>query len=305
MPKPPRPTQSSPRRTSHPVRLHARGRQDGSATLETAGTTMLTVNAPRSTGSPFVRRLATELLGAGASLTDLKSMGLPVPNLAHEVVVRRAKQDELNKIILLRTLAYRHDGKYDSPDAFTDEFDEGAAHLAAFFCGRAVAALRLMLPGDDEATEHQLYFQWPSDFPSPLEVADISRVCVHPDFRRCRILEALFQRAAAEVLRCDRRWLVGSAPAELLPMYERIGCVATPIQWSDPEVTGGIDHTVFLCDVRSALLGKTKPLVWLFLWRKVARALLEDGVLLPQTLPERLRVGAMLGLGRVVDAVTE
>jgi hypothetical protein len=347
----PRPTQPSPRRTSHPVRLHAPGRHEGSATLETgggsdltittadplfrdirpgravrvrlvdcwseplpvrdcvinaaAGTTMLTVGAPQSTSGRFVRRLATELLAAGASPTDLKSMRLPVPSLAHEVVVRRAQADELNKIILLRTLAYRHDGKYDSPDAFTDEFDEGATHLAAFFCGRAVAALRLMLPRDDEASEHQLYFQWPSDFPSPLEVADISRVCVHPDFRRCRILEALFQRAAAEVIRCGRRWLVGSAPEELLPMYERLGCVPTSIQWSDPEITGGISHTVFLCDVRSALLGMTKPLVWLFLWRKVARALLEDGVLQPQTLPERLRVRTMLGLGRVFDVVTE
>ena len=88
-------------------------------------------------------------------------------------------------------------------------------------------------------------------------------------------------------------------------MYERLGCVPTSIQWSDPEITGGIPHTVFLCDVRSALLGMTKPLVWLFLWRKVARALLEDGVLQPQTLPERLRVRTMLGLGRVFDVVTE
>ena len=351
MPAPPKQTQTSPRRASHAVRLCARGRQEGSASLETAdgqqltittadalyrdiqpgravcvrlvdcwseplpvrdrvhnpraGTTTLTVAAPQSAGSAFVRRLATELLAGGANLGDLKNAGLPVPSLAREVVVRRAQADELNKIILLRTLAYRHDGKYESPDAFTDEFDENAVHLAAFFGGRAVAALRLMLPRDDEPSEHQLYFQWPAEFPSPLEVADVSRVCVHPDFRRCRILEPLFQRAAAEVLQCDRRWLLGSAPEDLLPMYERIGCAPTSIQWSDPETTGGIPHTVFLCDVRSAMLAQSNPLTWLFLWRKVARGLLEDGVLQPQSLPERLRLHAMLGVARVVDAFTD
>ena len=124
---------------------------------------------------------------------------------------------------------------------------------------------------------------------------------MHPDFRRCRILEALFQRAAAEVLQCGRRWLVGSASEKLLPMYRRIGCIPTPIKWDDPLVFGGIVHTVFLCDVRSALLGRANPLVWLFLWRNVARALIQDGALTPRTLLERLRLSAMLGMARIVD----
>jgi len=258
---------------------------------------------PRTeTSSAFVRRLTTELLAGRAKLGDLKQLGLPVPNLSREVVVRRARANELSQIVHLRTLAYRHDGKHSSNEAMTDEFDERAIHLSAFFCGRPVAALRLMLPNNENPSEHQRLIQWPPDFPTTMELADISRVCVHPNFRHCRILEPLFGRAAAEILLSGRRWLVGSASEKLLPMYRRIGCVATRIQWNDPQIFGGISHRVFLCDVRSALLGRANPLVWLFLWRNVAGALVQDGVLMPRTLLERLRLNMMLSIGFLVDS---
>jgi ubiquinone/menaquinone biosynthesis C-methylase UbiE len=338
-------------RTSHPVRLHAKGRPEGGATLEAAhgqqltittadplyrdirpgcelrvrlvdswseplvvrkslkdsqaGVTILTIAISRTASSPFVRRLATELLARGASSGDLKHVGLPVPNLSREVVVRRARADELMQIVQLRTLAYRHDGKHVAPGALIDEFDKRAVQLCAFFCGRPVAALRLMLPTDEDPSEHQRLIQWPADFPVAREVIDISRVCVHPDFRHCRILEALFQRTAAEVLRCGRRWMVGSATDKLLAMYRRIGCIPTRISFKDPKLFGGIAHTVFLSDVRSGLLGRTNPLVWLFVWRKVARTLVQDRVLMPHTRLERLRLSAMLGMARVFEAFAE
>jgi hypothetical protein len=159
-----------------------------------------------------------------------------------------------------------------------------------------------MLPKDGVPSEHQRLIQWPADFPMATEVVDISRVCVHPDFRHCRILEALFRRAAAEIVQSGRRWLVGSASDKLLPMYRRIGCMPTSIQWKDRQFFGGAVHTVFLCDVRSALLGRANPLVWLFLWRDVARALVQDEVLTPRTLLERLRLKALLGTAVLVDA---
>jgi hypothetical protein len=84
-------------------------------------------------------------------------------------------------------------------------------------------------------------------------------------------------------------------------MYRRIGCVPTRIQWNDPQFFGGIAHTVFLCDVRSALLGRGNPLVWIFLWRDVARALVQDDVLMPHTPLERLRLKVMLGIALLVD----
>ena len=334
-------------RISHPVRLLAKDRPEGSATMEYAGgqhltittedslyrdlrpggavrvwfvdtwsgplsvlnaqkdsqadVTTLTIATPQNAGGRFARRLTTELLARSANLCDLEHVGLPVPNLSREVVVRRARADELMLIVHLRTLAYRHDGKHDAPGAFTDEFDERAVHLWAFFRGRPVAALRLMLPSNGDPSEHQRLIQWPAEFPATGDLADISRVCVHPNFRRCRILEALFQRAAAEVLQCGRQWLVGSASEKLLPMYRRIGCIPTHIKWDDPQFFGGIVHTVFLCNVRSALLGRANPLVWLFLWRNVARALIQDGGLTPHTLFERLRLSAMLGMARIVD----
>jgi hypothetical protein len=42
--------------------------------------------------------------------------------------------------------------------------------------------------------------------------------------------------------------------------------------------------------------------VWLFLWRDVARALVQDEVLTPRTLLERLRLKALLGTAVLVDA---
>jgi hypothetical protein len=248
--------------------------------------------------------LGTELLSSGANWGDLKNLGLPAPNLSHEVVVRRARADELTQIIHLRTTSYRHDGKHSGPDAMTDEYDERAIHLCAFFCGCPVASLRLMLPNDGRPSEHQQMIQWPADFPAAMELADISRVCVHPDFRHCRILEALFRRAAAEILLSGRRWLVGSASEKLLPMYRRIGCIPTRIKWANAQCFGGIVHTVFLCDVRSALLGRANPLVWMFLWRDVSRALVQDAVLTPRTLQEWLRLKLIFSAAEFVDFIT-
>jgi ubiquinone/menaquinone biosynthesis C-methylase UbiE len=267
--------------------------------------TVLAVALPRKAGKSFLRRLAIESLARGSTLGNLKLLGLPVPNLAGEVEVRRARPAELNYIVDLRTLAYRYDGKHSAPTTFTDELDEHAVHLCGFFCGRPVAALRLMLPTEEHLSEHQRLIKWPAEFPPTMELADISRVCVHPEFRHCRILEALFQRTAAEIMRFGRSWLVGSAATKLLPMYRRIGCIPTRITWDDPQLFGGVSHTVFLCDVRSALLGKTNPLIWLFLWRNVARALLQDGIITPRTPLEQMRLKLMLGLALVFDSFVE
>lgn len=252
----------------------------------------------------FMAALAVELLAGGASVADLKRLGVRVPLLSRDVIIRRAAPDEYPQIFHLRTLAYQADGKFSGAGVFSDEYDARAIQLCAFFRGRPVAALRLMVLRPEEVWEQSRFFGWPDSFPARADVVEISRVSVHPDFRRCRLLEPLFRRCAAEVLLSGRGWLLGSATPKLLPLYEQIGCKPTDVRILHSDF-GELEHTVFLADVRSGLLGAANPLVWLVLWRGVAVPMLQDGLIAPKGAFARLRLAALRLIGRVMDWVEQ
>jgi hypothetical protein len=250
----------------------------------------------------FLGNLSCDLMAHGANARELEKFSVPLPRLTDEVEYRRASREELGQILYLRTQAYRAAGKFSGTGTLSDDFDNEAIHLCAFYHGVPIASLRLMIHPQSASLEHEAFFQWRHTLPSKSDIVEISRVSVHPDFQRCRVLEGLFQRTAFEVLSCGRSWILGSATDKLLPMYRRIGCAPTDIRFRFGTL-GEIEHTIFVVDVRSGLLGHSNLLIWLFLWRHVARASINQQLLRPRSMLERLRVSFLLGLGRLADVV--
>lgn len=277
---------------SHPLFIRTCASNEGHATL------VLEHSRARRPGA-FENALAREFMAAGASSQDLTAYGLPSPRLSEEVVYRRAQSHELGQILHLRTQAYRHAGKYSGDGTLTDAFDADAIHLCAFFRGIPVAAIRLMIHPPGAMLEEEQFFKWTSELPDRSDVIEISRACVHPDFQRCKVLEGLFRRVVIEVLQSRRNWVLGTATDRLLPMYQRLGCQATSIRFRYGALEG-IEHTVFVSNVRSGMLGRTHLLTWLFFWSRVSRTLTQDGLLVARTRAEYARLVVLSAVARLI-----
>lgn len=187
-----------------------------------------------------------------------------------EVVYRFADENELIEVIKLRTEAYKGTGKFDGESLFNDVFDEKAFHLTAFYESKPIASLRMMFHNHGDEWEHDRFFQWPNEFPSRLDVVEITRVCVHKDFRHTGVLQQLLKECALNVLRNNRSWILGCATDQLMKLYQKIGCVPTKISFSHDDL-GKVKHTIFLADIRSGLSGNINPILWIFFWRETAQ----------------------------------
>ncbi len=211
--------------------------------------------------------------GPGVSVKELRAADLEVTSVLPGIDFGYVQdQDDYVDVLQLRQLAYAAACKVPRQrpaSSMGDEFDGRAQVLLARHRGRAVASMRLVLPGPGELLEHETYTPLPGALPGREEVIEITRVCTHPDYRRTDLLQGLFQHAVLSCARAGRRWVIGSSTPNLLPVYTRIGFTVTDLQY-EHRALGGDKHVVFVGDLHAVLAGKgVNPLVWNALYSRV------------------------------------
>lgn len=199
-------------------------------------------------------------------------------------------QHEFEDIINLRTRAYKKKGNYLKEQPLTDEFDSQSIIIIAKIFDRIIASLRIVPYKSEDNWYYDQYITWNEELPQKSECVEITRVCVDPDYWKTGVLIGLFQRTALLILQIGRRYFVGSAIKKLIPLYTKIGCIPTSLNFTNLELNSQFD-IIFYADVRKQTLGiGISPLTWSMLWKEPNTLFLETNLINQLTFQEQITV---------------
>ena len=189
---------------------------------------------------------------------------------------------EYDAVVQLRTKAYAHKIDPNDNQLMCDQYDQDAHILAGWHYEKPVASLRIMAHPAGRVWEHEQYIALDApEIPPKQQTAEITRVCTDPAWRGSNLSKLLFQQTALAILRLEKRYLLGSSTANLLPLYTKIGCQPTTVQYDYPGLGG--THTIFMADLFNALNGHDSPFafwpVWSVMWSGVQQAAVREGLL--------------------------
>jgi predicted GNAT family N-acyltransferase len=233
--------------------------------------------------------------GPSASLEELRAEGLTPKKTSASLDFRFVKSEEdFKQVLELRRLAYASANKIKgdaSLEDVTDVYDSRSRIIIATRRGQVVASMRLIYSEIDDRMEHEEYVEMPASIPRRDEICEITRVCTHPDFRKSDVLLGLFRFCALTVVQSGRRYILGCATKELLPIYTRIGLKPIGVTYANAALNG-IEHSIFLADVAKALTGVgVGPLVWNVVWGDLSDFMVDQKYLEADPLA-KLRMGA-------------
>jgi predicted GNAT family N-acyltransferase len=223
--------------------------------------------------SKQVRRALAQYVfqfGPPGSIADLKKSGLELERGNNAVEFKYVRtESEYQQVLELRKLAYGSAGKLSSEESVSDIYDSRSRIVIGVYRGRVVASTRLIYNELDDKMEHEEFVQFPEDFPRKDEICEITRVCTHPDFRGSDILMGLFRYVAITVIQSHRKYILGCATEELLPLYRRLGFKAIGMSYKHAALNN-IEHHIILGDVAAGLSGKgVNPIAWNIVWGDV------------------------------------
>ncbi len=130
-----------------------------------------------------------------------------------------------------------------------DERDARANLLIARHRGKCVGSLRIIFPGPNDRLEQSEHVALPNSFPPKEDIAEVTRICIDPEYRKGDLMLGMLKQALLTVLQNNRSWIVGCAEDNLLPYYQAIGATGTDLkyQWQLGDVTHNL--TVILFDI--------------------------------------------------------
>lgn len=234
--------------------------------------------------------------GDTVSLQSLRDAGL-VPNSVARAVsysfVRTS--EELEEVLALRHATYTAAGK-DSDDFQADPYDARSKIVIGKYRGKIVASCRIFFPEESDLLEQEQYVKLPSSIGRKDQIAEIMRVCTHPDFRRGDLLISLFHFLAVTCVQAKRYIVLGCAEPHLLKVYTDIGFQDIGVEYVHKGL-GNTKHRAFLADARERIQGRgVNPLIWNVVWKDTERYLSQTGMLAstPQTIT-RTSIYRLLG----------
>jgi predicted GNAT family N-acyltransferase len=237
---------------------------------------------------------------SSSSIQQLRAEGFMVRSAsdAFSYSFVKTEQDYLD-VLSLRKEAYSGVGKLDPSlptEKAGDLFDSRARILTVRHHGKMVGSMRIMFHGEEDETEHEQFTKFPSHFPPKLDMAEVTRICTHSSFRGSDLFHGIIQQMVLIPAQANRRWILGSATPKLLPMYLRIGFVATDVKFSHVDL-GNEEHVVMLIDIPKLLCGQgVGPVLWNRLYSEML-IYLKDNHGFVMTPLDRLRVSIYKTLG--------
>jgi hypothetical protein len=208
--------------------------------------------------------------------------------------------EDYSEVLHLRRDAYVGAGK--KAEATTAEdmaspLDGKSRILMAHHHGRLVGTLTFTFPtSEDTVLDSQRGFQgakYPVAIPPKANLIEVSRLCIHHEYRGTDVLQGMFEHGLKHFLMSDRHWLLTSAMDDLLPIYERIGFRSLDASYKHPQLNNKEHHLIIA--PRTAFLGGfgINLLVWNSIFGDLVRYLMAHN-LVPLTPIERLFIRAKL-----------
>ena len=239
-----------------------------------------------------------ESINPEESPASLRARGIQISSVRPYINWRPVKTtEEYEAVVALRTKAYAEAGKIDSEknEPMRDKYDEDAHILAGWHFSKPVVSVRIMPHPSGTVWEHQQFISLDSpEIPPLTETAEVTRVCIDPEWRGYDLSKLLFQQMVLEIFRCGRRYLLGSSTTDLLPLYLKIGSFPTSLRYTYNDLGGG-EHIIFVSDCIRVVNGYliSWP-IWSVVWFDVQKQAVVEGILAP---PPKLQALKLLFWG--------
>ncbi len=217
--------------------------------------------------------------------------GLPTPFVLDEVQVLVSADVSL-EVLQLRLSAAQEDGRLldvQDPELLRDSFDASALHIKLILRGQLVASGRvILLQGERRRSEiNQTLVELPDSVIVDSEVAEISRICTHPDYRRGHLLTLLLAECAWNAFLRGAQYLIGYCVESLVPVYLRFAGEQLPFSGRHP-LYNGRESLVVRIDLNKVVRGEDVP------WVAWARFLAPRLGVIEQSAPELHRWSFLL-----------
>ena len=216
----------------------------------------------------------------------LRDMGFRVQFIKSHLRFRSVKtMDDYAKVLCLRRDAYVGAGKTrqgTTPEEMATPLDGSSRILMALHQGRLVGTLTFTFPATEATVlDSQAGFPgriYPVRIPPKANLIEVSRLCIHEEYRGTDLLQGLFEQGLKHFLMSDRHWLLTSAVEDLMPLYERIGFKRLNAAYKHPRLNNQ-EHHLILAHRNAFLYGAGMNLfVWNTLFGQLVRYLLDRGL---------------------------
>lgn len=236
-----------------------------------------------STNQSFKDLLATYLFRflPNANLEILKQQGLKLKSIRNLVDYGFVEnKTDMAEVAELRRMTYGKTDKVNAQTKFTDAFDEKSKILIVRHHQRIIASVRIFYPtSKNEPLEHQQYdIDFPSNFPTNTEIAEMMRLCTHEAYRKSDLLLGILEFAAIDILQENRKYVLGCAEKKLLPLYLKLGFRNTRITYPNSSLNNMLHH-VILMDIEAIGKAKMNPIAWNMIWGETAQFAQEQDLL--------------------------
>ena len=196
----------------------------------------------------------------------IRRAGFSLYNIKQGVKTSMVKgPHDLEKVADLRHLAYQQKYKKQGIKAHlepTDAYDERSKIIIITHFDRVIASLRFIQNTSGDISEHEAFQAYPKMLPDKNNVIEITRVCTHPEYRRCGLLAALFIEASKQSILDHREYLLGSSTGKLLDLYKGMGFKTTGLKYRH-KTLGDMEHEVFYGKKNDLITGNgVSPIVW-------------------------------------------
>ncbi|MDB5048085.1 MAG: type pilus assembly PilZ [Fibrobacteres bacterium] len=217
----------------------------------------------------------------------LKDEGFQARHVKSHLRFRAVRtMDEYAQVLHLRRDAYVGAGKRfhgTTPEEMATPLDGISRILIAHHRGRLVGTMTFTFPSnEDTMLDSQTGFpgrKYPVKIPPKANLIEVSRLCIHDEYRGTDLLQGLFEHGLKHFLMSDRHWLLTSAVDELLPIYERIGFKRLQASYKHPRLNNK-EHHLILAHRNAFLFGAgINIFIWNVLFGDLIRYLIDRGLI--------------------------
>jgi predicted GNAT family N-acyltransferase/nitrogen regulatory protein PII-like uncharacterized protein len=255
---------------------------------------------------PLLRASLAEYLlhfGQDISVERLRKQGFELKNTSKVFDFSYVKTpEEFREVCELRLTAYQAANKVKesaTADDMKDIFDDRARILIVKHSGKIVGSVRIMFHNEGSQLSYGRYFDTPpEDLPPRDQYAETSRMCTDPSFRGGDIFYQLVEHMVLTTVKSGRRYLVGGATKELVPLWEKCGFKKIGVPYSSKDL-GGIQHEMIVMDSYAVALGKgVSRKLWKQSFNQLVNYIIEQELIIP-TKSDRIRIGFNRALARI------
>lgn len=238
------------------------------------------------------------------SLDQLRTSGFIPKSVSRSVDFYFLKSEsDYREVLELRRLAHAADGNLvegTQGENMGDINDSQARIIVGRRNGRIVATARVRYNTPDGALEHETYVEWPSHLPRRDQILEVSRLCVHPSYRRGDLMISLCQFVVASSLQPSRPYVVIGCLERMIPFYSRIGLRRTGLSHHEPMYNA--EQHIMIGNGEETVLGRgVSPLYWNYIWKPVADHMIKGGTLLPKGM-DKIRISVYRALGPIAHS---